>query len=56
MTLEYIQNVAFTKAAFSGYKPQEVDAFIDQVYLAFKRLTEENEALKRKLNNSLEEK
>ena len=31
LSLNDITNVSFRKAGFSGYKPEDVDAFIDRV-------------------------
>ena len=45
MTLDYINEIAFTKVV-SGYKPGEVDDFIDEIAEAFKQLQQENESLK----------
>ncbi|MDR1891815.1 MAG: DivIVA domain-containing protein [Oscillospiraceae bacterium] len=45
MTLDYIDGIEFTKSV-SGYRPGEVDDFIDTVSSGFKELLQENAGLK----------
>ena len=40
-----IKNVTFKKSLFGGYKPFDVDSFIDDVYTAFEALKKENSNL-----------
>lgn len=49
MTIEDIQNISFRRANLGGYKPEEVDLFIDNVQETFQELIEENNEVKRKL-------
>ncbi len=45
-----IQNKVFKKSAVNGYKPNEVDEFMEEVLNSFQELTNENYALKDKIN------
>lgn len=48
LTVKEINEVSFGKAGFSGYKPEDVDRFIDEVVSSFEQLeNERNDALKR---------
>lgn len=49
LTLKEIKEVSFGKAGFSGYKPEDVDKFIDDVAEAFQRMQEENEQTSQKV-------
>lgn len=49
LTIDEIRNISFRKANFSGYKPEDVDDFIDEVLLSFEEKNKENESLIRKL-------
>ncbi len=44
LTLKEINDVSFRKSSFSGYKPEDVDDFIDAVTETVKELTKENRA------------
>ncbi len=47
LTVKEINEVSFGKAGFSGYKPEDVDDFIDEVAASFQQLeAERNNALK----------
>lgn len=47
LTVKQINEVSFGKAGFSGYKPEDVDNFIDEVAASFQQLeTERNNAVK----------
>ncbi len=47
LTVKEINDVSFGKAGFSGYKPEDVDNFIDEVVASFQQLeAERDEALK----------
>lgn len=48
LTLKEINEVSFGKAGFSGYKPEDVDNFIDEVGAAYKQLVSERDAAKKK--------
>lgn len=57
VSLDDIKNVTFKKASFGGYKPFEVDTFIDSVHSSYKMLEDENKSLRLKveeLNRKLE--
>lgn len=48
LTVKQINEVSFGKAGFSGYKPEDVDNFIDEVAASFEQLeSERNDALSR---------
>lgn len=48
LTLKDINEVSFTKTNFAGYKPEEVDEFIDDVIDSFKKLlSDRDKAVKR---------
>lgn len=48
LTVKQINEVSFGKAGFSGYKPEDVDNFIDDVAASFQQLeAERDDALKR---------
>lgn len=42
LTLNDITNVSFRKSNFSGYKPEDVDAFVDQVRDSYEQLLKKN--------------
>lgn len=44
LTVKEINEVSFGKAGFSGYKPEDVDNFIDQVAASFQELLSQREA------------
>jgi len=48
LTLKDINEISFGKAGFSGYKPEDVDNFIDEVGAAYKQLVSERDAAKKK--------
>lgn len=47
---EDIANVSFRRANLGGYRPDDVDAFIDQVQLTFDQMKKEREELAKKLD------
>lgn len=47
---EDIANVSFRRANLGGYRPDDVDAFIDQVQLTFDQMRKEREELAQKLD------
>lgn len=49
LTLKEIKGVSFGKAGFSGYKPEDVDSFIDDVAESFQKMQEENEQTAQKV-------
>ena len=44
LTVKEINEVSFGKAGFSGYKPEDVDNFIDQVAASFQELLTQRDA------------
>ncbi len=49
LTVKEINEVSFGKAGFSGYKPEDVDNFIDEVAASFEQLEKERDAAKAQL-------
>lgn len=49
LTIKEINEVSFGKAGFSGYKPEDVDDFIDEVVESFEQLTEEIDEANRRI-------
>lgn len=49
LTVEDIRNVTFRKSNFGGYRPEDVEVFIEEVQASFESLTQENNDLLRKL-------
>ena len=43
LTVKEINEVSFGKAGFSGYKPEDVDNFIDEVVESFTQLHTERD-------------
>ncbi len=62
LTLKQINEISFRKSNFSGYKPEDVDQFIDEVSASFTTLLKEHHSYKQKVadlakkNNELREK
>lgn len=57
ISAEDIRNITFKKSGFGGYKPIEVDSFLDDVQVSYERLQHENAQLTLKveeLNKQLE--
>lgn len=54
LTLKEINEISFGKAGFGGYKPEDVDDFIDEVVVSFKQLSQEKDELKNKVEESEE--
>ena len=49
LSLEDVRNVSFRKAKFGGYKPEDVDAFIDDLQISYEELLKEREEMKEKI-------
>jgi len=49
LTVKEINEVSFGKAGFSGYKPEDVDNFIDEVAASFTELEQERDAARQQL-------
>ena len=41
LSLEDIKNVSFRRAKFGGYRPEDVDAFIDDLQISYERILKE---------------
>ncbi len=50
LSIEEIKNVSFRKASIGGYKPEDVDAFIDQVLITMEQLRKEKSDLIKKMD------
>lgn len=50
LTIDEIRNVSFRKARVGGYSPEDVDAFIDEVIVAFEQTKKEKADLVRKMD------
>ena len=50
LTIEEIKNVSFRKARVSGYNPEDVNAFIDEVIVSFEQAKKEKADLVRKMD------
>ena len=48
LTIEEIKNIAFRKAGMGGYRPDDVDEFIDDVIASFEQMKAEKADLLRK--------
>lgn len=46
LKIDDIKNVGFRRAKFGGYKPEDVDAFIDDVQISFEKMISEINRLK----------
>ena len=50
LTVKEINEVSFGKAGFSGYKPEDVDNFIDEVVDSFQELIAERDEAAKKVD------
>ena len=50
LTIEDIKQVSFRKAGIGGYKPEDVDAFIDQVLITMEQMKKEKSDLVKKMD------
>lgn len=50
LTIDEIKNVSFRKANLGGYRPEDVDAFIDDVIASFEQLKKEKTNLVHKID------
>lgn len=46
LSVEDIKNVSFRRANFGGYKPEDVDAFIDDLQVSYEQIVSERDELK----------
>ncbi len=51
LTIDDIKNVGFRRAKFGGYKPEDVDAFIDDIQISFEKMTHEMKKLNETVRN-----
>ncbi|MDO4199726.1 MAG: DivIVA domain-containing protein [Clostridia bacterium] len=49
LSLEDVRNVSFRKAKFGGYKPEDVDAFIDDLQISYEEILKEREEMTEKI-------
>lgn len=49
ITVEELRNISFRRANFGGYKPEDVDTFIDDMLISYDNVIEENKKLKEKV-------
>lgn len=45
LTSDDIKNISFRRSAFGGYKPEDVDAFVDDIQLSYEEIMRENQNL-----------
>ena len=45
LSIDDVKQVSFRRANFGGYKPEDVDAFVDDVQYSYEKLLEENKKL-----------
>ncbi|MBQ9742687.1 MAG: DivIVA domain-containing protein [Ruminococcus sp.] len=50
LSIEEIKNISFRKASLGGYKPEDVDAFIDQVLITMEQMRKEKSDLVKKMD------
>lgn len=50
LSVEEIKNISFRKASIGGYKPEDVDTFIDQVLITMEQLRKEKSDLIKKMD------
>ena len=50
LSIEEIKNISFRKASIGGYKPEDVDTFIDQVLITMEQLRKEKSDLIKKMD------
>lgn len=50
LTIEDVKQVSFRRAGIGGYKPEDVDAFIDQVLITMEQLKKEKSDLVKKMD------
>ncbi|MBR2578685.1 MAG: DivIVA domain-containing protein [Clostridia bacterium] len=49
LSLEDVRNVSFRKAKFGGYKPEDVDAFIDDLQISYEEILKERKEMTEKI-------
>ena len=50
LTIEDVKQVSFRRASIGGYKPEDVDAFIDQVLITMEQMKKEKSELVKKMD------
>ena len=45
LSIDDVKNVSFRRANFGGYRPEDVDAFVDDVELSYSELLAEKKRL-----------
>lgn len=49
LSLEDVRNVSFRRAKFGGYKPEDVDAFIDDLQISYEEILRERDEMTEKM-------
>lgn len=50
LSIEEVKNISFRRASFGGYRPEDVDTFIDQVLVTMEQLRKEKSDLIKKMD------
>lgn len=51
LSIDDVKQVSFRRANFGGYKPEDVDAFVDDVQYSYEKMLEENKNLRNEIEN-----
>ena len=51
LSIDDVKQVSFSRANFGGYKPEDVDAFVDDVQDSYEKMLEENKNLRNEIEN-----
>ncbi len=51
LSIDDVKQVSFRRANFGGYKPEDVDAFVDDVQDSYEKMLEENKNLRNEIEN-----
>lgn len=51
LNIDDIKQVSFRRANFGGYKPEDVDAFVDDVQDSYEKILDENKSLRGEIEN-----
>ena len=50
LSIDEIKNISFRRASIGGYRPEDVDNFIDQVLITMEQLRKEKSDLVKKMD------